>query len=235
MRISGSLRVREVAHLGLPPMVIQNRGPEFEGVLVARSSQNMSRGGRSVKLVLLGDAGVGKSSIAQRFVTDTFKPFNESTVGASFMSKIVKIDGTSYKFMIWDTAGQEKYRSLAPMYYKGAAAAVLVFDITKAATFDQLKSWVNELRMHGPEDILITIAANKADLGERREVSAEIALEFAESVNAAFVETSAKDDTGISSLFTDLGRRIPEPAEPRQRGDSLNLGRSSATESGGCC
>ena len=69
-------------------MVIQNRGPEFEGVLVGRSSQNMSRGGRSVKLVLLGDAGVGKSSIAQRFVTDTFKPFNESTVGASFMSKI---------------------------------------------------------------------------------------------------------------------------------------------------
>ena len=190
---------------------------------------------REIKIVLLGDSGVGKSSIAQRYVTDTFRPHGESTIGASFMSKMIVNNGSPCKCQIWDTAGQEKYRSLAPMYYKGAAAAVLVFDITKAATFDQLKSWVNELRMHGPEDILITIAANKADLGERREVSAEIALEFAESVNAAFVETSAKDDTGISSLFTDLGRRIPEPAEPRQRGDSLNLGRSSATESGGCC
>ena len=89
---------------------------------------------REVKVVLLGDTGVGKSSLVLRFVTNNFKPYSESTIGASFMSKMIMVDAKPIKFQIWDTAGQEKYHSLAPMYYRGAAAAVIVYDITRSVS-----------------------------------------------------------------------------------------------------
>ena len=102
------------------------------------------------KVVLLGDTGVGKSSLVLRFITNEFKPYVESTIGASFMSKLLMDpDGSAVKFQIWDTAGQEKYHSLAPMYYKGAAAAIVVYDITKRKTYDTLKDWIAELRAQG--------------------------------------------------------------------------------------
>jgi small GTP-binding protein len=117
---------------------------------------------RECKVVLLGDTGVGKSSLAQRYVTNTFKPYSESTIGASFMSKMILVDGAPCKCQIWDTAGQEKYHSLAPMYYRGAAAAILVFDITKPASLDKLKAWVRELQTQGPERLALAIAGNRA-------------------------------------------------------------------------
>ena len=123
---------------------------------------------REVKVVLLGDTGVGKSSLVLRFVTNNFKPYSESTIGASFMSKVIMVHGKPIKFQIWDTAGQEKYHSLAPMYYRGAAAAIIVYDITRANTFNTLKTWVEELKSKGPKDIIIAIAGNKADLEELR-------------------------------------------------------------------
>jgi Ras-related protein Rab-22 len=89
---------------------------------------------REVKVVLLGDTGVGKSSLVLRFVTNNFKPYSESTIGASFMSKMIMVQGKPIKFQIWDTAGQEKYHSLAPMYYRGAAAAIIVYDITRSVS-----------------------------------------------------------------------------------------------------
>ena len=95
---------------------------------------------REVKVVLLGHQGTGKSSIVLRFVTNNFRQFSESTIGASYMSKLVVVDDKAIKFQIWDTAGQEKYHSLAPMYYRNAAAAVLVYDITKASTFKTLQN-----------------------------------------------------------------------------------------------
>lgn len=90
----------------------------------------MSSKAKEVKVVLLGDSGVGKSSLVLRFVVNDFKPYSEATIGASFFSKLVVTNNTPLKFQIWDTAGQEKYHSLAPMYYRGAAAAILVYDIT---------------------------------------------------------------------------------------------------------
>ncbi|CAN0352662.1 unnamed protein product, partial [Discosporangium mesarthrocarpum] len=123
---------------------------------------------REVKVVLLGDTGVGKSSLVLRFVTNNFKPFSESTIGASFMSKMILIDNTPIKFQIWDTAGQEKYHSLAPMYYRGAGAAIVVYDITKANSFRTLKDWINELRSQGPQDMVFAIAGNKSDMEAHR-------------------------------------------------------------------
>eukprot|EP00939_MAST-03C_sp_MAST-3C-sp1_P003862 g3862.t1 len=163
---------------------------------------------RDVKVVLLGDTGVGKSSLVLRFVTKHFRPFSESTIGASFMSKMVTFDGIAIKYQIWDTAGQEKYRSLAPMYYRGAAAAIIVYDITRKTSFDKLKDWVHELQNYGPRDIVIIIVGNKVDLEERREVLTESASMYAKRIGALFLETSSKTDTNVSKVFVQISTRL---------------------------
>mmetsp|Transcript_5908 Transcript_5908/g.5295 ORF Transcript_5908/g.5295 Transcript_5908/m.5295 type:complete len:185 (+) Transcript_5908:117-671(+) len=159
---------------------------------------------REVKVVLLGDTGVGKSSLVLRFVTNNFKPYSESTIGASFMSKMIMVSGKPIKFQIWDTAGQEKYHSLAPMYYRGAAAAIVVYDITRQNTFKTLKNWIDELRTQGPKDIAIAIAGNKADLEDQREVSKAAAISYSEEIGAMYLETSAKDDLNVQDIFVQL-------------------------------
>ncbi|KAF0699261.1 Aste57867_10161 [Aphanomyces stellatus] len=123
---------------------------------------------REVKVVLLGDTGVGKSSLVLRFVTNNFRPYSESTIGASFMSKMLLVGDQAIKYQIWDTAGQEKYHSLAPMYYRGAAAAIVVYDITRKQSLVTLKNWVKELKQLGPDNIVIAIAGNKSDLDDKR-------------------------------------------------------------------
>ena len=188
---------------------------------------------REIKIVLLGDSGVGKSSIAQRYVTDTFRAHGESTIGASFMSKMIVNNGSPCKCQIWDTAGQEKYHSLAPMYYRGAAAAILVFDITKPASLDKLKAWVRELQTQGPERLALAIAGNKADLADRRAVPADDAKAFAADIGALYCETSAKDDTNVSQLFADLVRRAPAGGAARTD-DAFDLGHDAAPRRG-CC
>eukprot|EP00128_Syssomonas_multiformis_P010200 Colp12_sorted_trinity150504_noHs@1162 len=195
---------------------------------------------REVKVVLLGDSGVGKSSLVLRFVTNNFKPYSESTIGASFMSKMITVSNKQIKFQIWDTAGQEKYHSLAPMYYRGAAAAIVVYDITRASSFKTLKHWVEELKAKGPKDIAIAIAGNKADLHQAREVDQEMAIAYAEEIGALYLETSAKDDTNVQDIFVKLSYRLPQPQTSdtsviratSNKGANQN---NAAQSSGGCC
>ncbi|XP_025889635.1 ras-related protein Rab-31 isoform X5 [Nothoprocta perdicaria] len=147
------------------------------------------------------DTGVGKSSIVCRFVQDHFDHNISPTIGASFMTKTVPCGNELHKFLIWDTAGQERFHSLAPMYYRGSAAAVIVYDITKQDSFHTLKKWVKELKEHGPENIVMAIAGNKCDLSDIREVPMKDAKEYAESIGAIVVETSAKNAVNIEELF----------------------------------
>ncbi|XP_034869698.1 ras-related protein Rab-31 isoform X2 [Mirounga leonina] len=147
------------------------------------------------------DTGVGKSSIVCRFVQDHFDHNISPTIGASFMTKTVPCGNELHKFLIWDTAGQERFHSLAPMYYRGSAAAVIVYDITKQDSFHTLKKWVKELKEHGPENIVMAIAGNKCDLSDIREVPLKDAKEYAESIGAVVVETSAKNAINIEELF----------------------------------
>lgn len=161
-----------------------------------------------LKLCLIGDSGVGKSSIVQRFVHDTFNVDAESTIGASFTTKSVFVDDNTYKFQIWDTAGQERYRALAPMYYRGAGAAIIVYDVTQESSFQSVKGWVKELNMHGPRHIVLAIAGNKCDMDARREVQTKEAVAYSESINAIFVETSAKTAVNINSLFREICKRV---------------------------
>ncbi|XP_025030064.1 ras-related protein Rab-22A isoform X1 [Python bivittatus] len=179
---------------------------------------------RELKVCLLGDTGVGKSSIVWRFVEDSFDPNINPTIGASFMTKTVQYQNELHKFLIWDTAGQERFRALAPMYYRGSAAAIIVYDITKEETFSTLKNWVKELRQHGPPNIVVAIAGNKCDLNDVREVIEKDAKDYADSIHAIFVETSAKNAININELFIEISRRIPSTdANPPSSGRSLNL------------
>lgn len=201
---------------------------------------------REVKVVLLGDSGVGKSSLCLRFVTNNFKPFNESTIGASFMSKVIMSNGKQIKYQIWDTAGQEKYHSLAPMYYRGAAAGIVVYDVTRASSFRTLKQWVEELQEHGPRDIIIAIAGNKADMSDKREVDYATAEAYAQSIGASYTETSAKEDLHVQKLFMQISEKLPEPRADapavrpisRQIHTNGSTSRSSASRDdggSGCC
>ncbi|RLN41479.1 ras-related protein RABF1-like [Panicum miliaceum] len=154
------------------------------------------------QLVLLGDSGVGKSCIVLRFVRGQFDPTSKVTVGASFLSQTLALeDSTIVKFEIWDTAGQERYAALAPLYYRGAAAAIVVYDITSPESFSKAQYWIKELQKHGSPGIVMVLVGNKADLHENRSVSSQDAQEYAEKNNMFFFETSAKTADNINQLF----------------------------------
>merc|ERR1719484_375032 len=153
------------------------------------------------KLVLLGESAVGKSSLVLRFVKGQFHEFQESTIGAAFLTQTVCLDDTTVKFEIWDTAGQERYHSLAPMYYRGAQAAIVVYDITNADTFERAKSWVKELQRQASPNIVIALAGNKSDLNSKRKVEPEEAESYANDNGIFFMETSAKTAANVNELF----------------------------------
>ncbi|CAG5126608.1 unnamed protein product [Candidula unifasciata] len=161
------------------------------------------------KLVLLGDTGVGKSSLALRFARGQFPTHCETTIGAAFLTQTVKVQGKNIKLDIWDTAGQERYHSLAPMYYRGAQAAIVVYDVNNANTFDRAVSWIDELRQQTTGNILIVLAGNKLDLAsEHRAVQTEDARVFAEENGLIFAECSAKSGHAVNEMFMMIAQKM---------------------------
>jgi len=165
--------------------------------------------------VLLGESAVGKSSLVLRFVKGQFFDFQESTIGAAFLTQTVCLNDTTVKFEIWDTAGQERYHSLAPMYYRGAQAAIVVYDITNLDSFERAKSWVKELQRQGNANIVIAIAGNKVDLAPQRKVAAEEGQAYADENGTLFMETSAKSAINVNELFVAIAKKLPKtPPRP---------------------
>uniref|UniRef100_A0A8C7HYK7 RAB5A, member RAS oncogene family, b n=1 Tax=Oncorhynchus kisutch TaxID=8019 RepID=A0A8C7HYK7_ONCKI len=171
------------------------------------------------KLVLLGESAVGKSSLVLRFVKGQFHEFQESTIGAAFLTQTVCLDDTTVKFEIWDTAGQERYHSLAPMYYRGAQAAIVVYDITNKESFARAKNWVKELQRQASPNIVIALAGNKADLANKRALDFQVcASEFAIehytvlvlfSLESSYNLTYKAVKHNICCILTDFGVFLP--------------------------
>ncbi|KAG0467077.1 hypothetical protein HPP92_018657 [Vanilla planifolia] len=192
----------------------------------------------SVKQVLLGDVGTGKSSIVLRFVKGQFVEFQESTIGAAFFTRTLSMNDQTVKFEIWDTAGQERYHSLAPMYYRGAAAAIIAYDITNPATFTRAKKWVQELQAQGTAGIVMALAGNKADLLEARKVTAEEALAYAQENNLFFMETSAKAAINVNEIFHEIAKRLLQSQAPQQNTGGMILVEKAENQSkkaSSCC
>ena len=170
---------------------------------------------QTCKVVLLGESGVGKTCIIARFINNTFEENLISTTGASYAGKTMtfdEYDGKSIRFEIWDTAGQEKYRALTKIFYKDAGVAILVYDITRKESFDEIKEyWYNQIKECAPKNIVIGIAANKCDLYDNEQVSEDEARNFANEIGAVFKLTSASTNQGIEELFKGVGCRVLDP------------------------
>ncbi len=162
------------------------------------------------KIVLIGESGVGKTSIISQFVDQIFEDDLQTSTGGSFSSKTLTFNnGKTIKLEIWDTAGQERYRALTKIFYKNALAAVLVYDITRKQSFEELKNyWIKQIKESAPENIILAIAANKSDLLDREQVNEDEARNFAKENNALFYETSAKNSIGVNELFIGIGKKF---------------------------
>lgn len=153
------------------------------------------------KVVLIGDSGVGKSNLLSRFTRNEFNLESKSTIGVEFATKSIQAEGKTIKAQIWDTAGQERYRAITSAYYRGAVGALLVYDISKHSTFENVERWLKELRDHAEANIVVMLVGNKSDLRHLRAVETDEAMAFSEQHNLAFIETSALDASGVDTAF----------------------------------
>ncbi|KAM1018080.1 hypothetical protein ACFX2C_039743 [Malus domestica] len=203
------------------------------------------------KVVLIGDSAVGKSQLLARFARNEFSLESKATIGVEFQTKTLVIDHKTIKAQIWDTAGQERYRAVTSAYYRGSVGAMLVYDITKPQSFDHVTKWLEELRAHADNNIVVMLVGNKSDLGTLRAVPSEDAKEFAQRENLFFMEASALEATNVESAFVTvlteiyriLGKKSLIPNEEAESGSSSLLkgtkllvpGQEPEPQASSCC
>jgi len=168
------------------------------------------------KVVLIGDSGVGKSNLLSRFTRNEFNLESKSTIGVEFATRSIQVEGKIVKAQIWDTAGQERYRAITSAYYRGAVGALLVYDIAKHVTYENVERWLRELRDHADQNIVIMLVGNKSDLRHLRAVPTEEATAYAERNQLSFIETSALDSTNVEKAFTNILTEIYKSVSTRQ-------------------
>jgi Ras-related protein Rab-14 len=158
--------------------------------------------------VLIGDSGVGKSNLLSRFTRNEFNLESKSTIGVEFATRSIQVDGKAIKVQIWDTAGQERFRAVTRSYYRGAAGALMVYDVTRRSTYNHLSSWLTDARNLTNPNTVIFLIGNKCDLEAQRDVTFEEAKQFAEENGLMFVEASAKTGDGVEEAFLETARKI---------------------------
>jgi len=160
------------------------------------------------KYIIIGDTGVGKSCLLLQFTDKRFQPVHDLTIGVEFGARMINIEGKQIKLQIWDTAGQEAFRSITRSYYRGAAGALLVYDITRRDTFNHLTTWLEDARQHSNSNMVIMLIGNKSDLEARRDVKREEGEAFAREHGLIFMETSAKTAANVEEAFINTAREI---------------------------
>jgi len=162
------------------------------------------------KAVLIGDSGVGKSNLLSRFAKGEFRLDSKPTIGVEFAYRNIRVGDKLVKAQIWDTAGQERFRAITSSYYRGALGGLLVYDITRRATYENVKKWLRELRQFGSSDMVVVLVGNKSDLGNSREVSEEEGKSLAEVEGLCFMETSALQNLNVEEAFLHMITNIHE-------------------------
>lgn len=188
-----------------------------------RESKNIERVSLSfidLKIILIGDAGVGKTSISGRYIDSSFKDVYQATLQVEKRMKIINEDDkTSIRLNIWDTAGQEKFRSITRQFYRDCQGAFIVFDLTKKSSFNELKTWINELKTHGNDDTVIIILGNKSDLTTEREISEDVIKNEIKDKYKYF-EVSAKTGNNVSLAFDEMKKLIMQKIKKNEQNES---------------
>ena len=197
-----------------------------------------------LKVVVVGDSGVGKTNLIKRFITNTFSENSKATVGVEFISKSYKINNQVFKIEMWDTAGQERYKSITAAYYKGAKGALIVYDTTQRTSYENIDKWMVEIKDKASKDMKLMIVGNKTDLKDSRQVDSNEALLKAKDLEASLMETSAKDGSNVKEAFYDLLKEMYreikkkiEIVENEAKGgkDGIQLETNEKPEKKGCC
>ncbi|ODV61987.1 Rab family GTPase SEC4 [Ascoidea rubescens DSM 1968] len=191
-----------------------------------------------MKLLLVGDSGVGKSCLLLRFVEDKFNTSFITTIGIDFKIRTIEINGKRIKLQVWDTAGQERFRTITTAYYRGAMGIILVYDVTDERTFQNIKNWFATVNQHANDDSQLMLVANKCDETETRVVTREQGESLAAELGIPFIEASAKSNENVDEIFFQLAGLIQEKIssdlanDPSKSGISIDSSNSKNTS---CC
>ena len=161
-----------------------------------------------LKYIIIGDSAVGKSNLLLRFAQNDFKYEYQLTIGVEFGAKNIEINKRRYRLQIWDTAGQENYRSITRAYYKNSVCAILVYDITNRDSFEHISNWIEDCLSQSPKTVFMVLVGNKSDLNEQRKVSFEEGQQMAKNNNMMFFETSAKSGANVDKIFEQSAKEI---------------------------
>ena len=196
------------------------------------------------KILLIGNSGVGKSSLLLRFADDTFTDNFMPTIGVDFKIRTLEVDGKTIKLQIWDTAGQERFKTITSSYYKGAHGIIVVYDVTDKESFKNIDTWMNEVEKHASDNVSRILVGNKSDLTDSRQVATDEGKELADQYNIRFMETSAKESANVEEAFTLMTKEIKsrvvhtEARKPTQTGKKLSMSKNKKVEKnkgGSCC
>merc|ERR1712100_913511 len=214
-------------------------GEAFALLGAAAMSGNKSPYDLLIKLLLIGDSGVGKSCLLCRYSDDVFNSNFITTIGIDFKIRTIELDGAKIKLQIWDTAGQERFRTITQAYYRGAMGTLLVYDVTDDKSFNNIRTWMRNIEQHANEQVVKILLGNKCDMPDKKMVTWEQGNDLAKEYGIMFFETSAKTNVKVDEAFTAIARAIkdkkpataPVAAPPVQ----LTTTPEPKKKSGGCC
>lgn len=196
---------------------------------------------KTMKLLMVGDSGVGKSCILLRFVDDKFNPSFITTIGIDFKIKTIEINGVKIKLQVWDTAGQERFRTITTAYYRGAMGIIIVYDVGDENSFDRVKKWYETVKQHAKDDAQLILVGNKCDDSESRTVSTQQGEALAQEIGIPFIEASAKTGTNVSDIFYKLAELVLEKCgddagvAPAENSVDVKEGGKSVQSASNCC